>query len=260
MGSINVFNKIFRPIFYLLIIMISVIIRIPQANAQADHGTSVTRGIDGCLIEVIIQVAVDGATQAEFNDVQSALEDCFDIDCEIPCDNPVLGSCAVLVQINVQKLSELPAEHRPKYHKVYMTNNVSTAYIGQPNGEAKSAWFERPGSQGLTGDALHKAWCHETLHLCGLSDSYCGLHRGNYGFTEPTCPNPPGPNPCDCTLPAPPPLKARCTKPCTGSENNLMATLDADVTCDNILAIVALAGLNSCPDDPCCPALPRHPG
>lgn len=225
-----------------------------SAMAVEAHGTTVVRDADGCTIRLTVQVALDNATQAEFNAVKAALEDCFNRTCEIPCPNPDHGHCDVICTIDVRKLADIPDADKPKYHIVSMTDALSTAFVGTPNSGRSTSNFERENPEdGLTGDELHRAWCHETLHLCGLEDTYCGRHRGDWGFTEPSCPNPPGPDPCDCPLPDPPPVKARCTKACSGSEDDMMSDLETDLSCDNIISIVDLAGLNSCPEDPCCP-------
>jgi len=239
-------NKI---MLFASVFMLSLLISGP-ANAAKSHGTTVERDANGCTVHVTLQFGVEGDS-AQVVEVSNALTPIGNLTCKIACPDPLTDSCTVDVTVSVVAWSDLPDSEQAWYHHITVVDddgNPSMATIGTPNGASGSGTY-RAGSSAAE-------FQHEAMHNAGLSDSYCGNHRGHYGFTEPSCPDPPGPNPCDCVLPAPPPTKARCTKPCTGSENDIMATLSASVTCDNILAVVALASLNSCPVDPCCPSTP----
>ncbi|MEE9554912.1 MAG: IPTL-CTERM sorting domain-containing protein [candidate division Zixibacteria bacterium] len=237
-------------VVFSIVALFALLLPISSAIAAEAHGTTIVRDADGCTVRMTVQIAVDIATQAEFDDVKTSLEACFNRTCEIPCENPEHGHCDVICTIDVRKLADIPDADKPKYHIVSMTNDISSAVPGTPNSGRSTSDFERANSNGISGTLLHRAWCHEVLHLCGLEDKYCDLRRGDPDNIEVLPCDPPGPIPCDCEIAD---GANRCTKPCTGFENDAMATLSVDMSCDNVIAIVELAGLNSCPVDPCCP-------
>ncbi len=236
-------NKIFlQGIFVILFILFSTNL----LNAIQNQGTTVFRCVDKCTIHVVFQVGVDGS-DTDVSSVKTALENCWEgKNCKIPCEDDPTKFCKVTVDVQVKKWGDIPDGDKGKYHHVTMKKNAnlpSTATVTPPNsGKSGTATFIR--------GKLPDEYCHELGHLGGLKDEYCGINKiASATWAEPSCPKPPGPDPCDCACPK----NGRCTKPCTGSEGNIMAQIPAKVKCANILGIVALAGLNSCPKDPCCP-------
>jgi hypothetical protein len=120
----------------------------------------------------------------------------------------------------------------------------SNAYIGQPNSGASSGTWRR--------NAHPATYCHEVLHLCGLPDQYCSrLFDPVTGTvtTELVCTTPPDPNGGSCCTPSA--SNTRCSNACSGHEHDLMATLSAELSCENIMDVLKVAGFNNCPDI-CC--------
>lgn len=236
-------KKISRHIFTLIWIAGLILAFTDIAGAVENNATSVRRCIDGCTVHVTIQIGISG-TSADVTTISNALEDCYEgLDCKIPCENPP-KQCNVTVDVVVVNWDSIAAGDQSKYHHVTMVNNdglPSMAVIGTPNGAAGSGTWRR----GKTSDE----YCHETGHLGGLKDKYCGVNTiAGATWTEPNC-APGTPNPCSCTITPP---AQRCTMPCRGYEGDIMAEIPAQVKCSNIIEIVASAGLNSCPTIPCC--------
>jgi hypothetical protein len=224
-----------------------------RALALENQGTTVKRDANGCSIVITVQVAVSGGTDAQFNAVKTALQNCFATGCQVLCDAPNTGGCAITVTVDVKKLGDIPVGDQGKYHKVTMVDAGKTSLTrgGTPNGAS--------GTGDWAKDASAEEYCHECGHLCGLGDKYCGKQTENLGFTEPVC-GTKLPDPCDC---APAAGQKRCTKPCNNTNaNDVMAALTAGnkISCTQILKIVEAAGMLSCPKAPCCTLPPPCPG
>lgn len=216
------------------------------ASGTQSNATSIWRCKDKCTIHVKFQFSLSGTTSdADFNSWKSKLEDCFKgLNCKIPCKNSK-KSCKITIEVDVQKTSGLSSGDKSKYHEITLRaadNKPSTAHMGEVNGKAGSASIRR--------NAIASEICHELGHLGGLKDKYCGKNTfDSASWTEPNC-KPGQPDPCNCTIP---PGKKRCTTPCNGHANDIMGAIPNKFSCDNILAMVTAAGLNSCPVNPCCP-------
>ena len=212
------------------------------SSAVEDYATRVRRDPDGCTVRVILQVGVDG-TDADVTTVRNALTALTSIPWEISCTRP--PHCKVTVAVDVKKWSDIATGDQAKYHKVTMVNdddNPSRAGIGTPNGTSKSGTWRR--------ERRADEYQHEALHFAGLGDKYCERVKNSLPRDWLHCPVPPGREPCGCVIA---PKKTRCTEPCVGSENDLMATLGVPPTFLNILDVVARGGQLSCPEYPCCP-------
>ncbi|PSL45678.1 hypothetical protein CLV51_104385 [Chitinophaga niastensis] len=219
-----------------------------QGCAVQNHATTVERDKEnGCTIHVILQIGIEG-TDADVIAVRDQLEECYSKKCVIPCENDNSVGCPVLSHVNVKKWSALSDDEKKSFHHITMVNNdgqPSNAHIGTPNGGPKTGTWRR--------DEPPRTYCHEVLHLAGLKDQYCSRVYDTVTHTsvvEVTCDPPPDPdgNNC-CTATA---AMIRCGQPCPGHNNDLMATLTPELSCDNILDVVKKAGLNSCPEA-CCP-------
>lgn len=225
-----------------------------RAMALEDHGTTVKRDPNGCSVTITVQVAVSGGTDAQFNAVKAAIENCFAAGCQILCDAPNTGGCAITVTVDVKKLGDIPAGDQGKYHKVTMVaaDKTSLTSGGTPNGAN--------GTGDWRVNAPAEVYCHETGHLCGLPDKYCGRQTEDLGFKEPVC-GAKMPDPCNCEFEA---GKNRCSKPCNNTNANdvmaVTATVGNKISCAQILKIVEAAGLLSCPKEPCCTLPPPCPG
>ena len=262
-----------RSIRLLIMVGLSILLLATAAFAVEDQGTTVKRDPKGCDVHVILQIGVVDTTYIIMVDyVRSALKDCLEnIPCEILCVRP--PHCKVDVTVDVKQWGDIkPLADTIKYHKVEMVDPVpdsfSWAFRGIPNSRDYK-YFQpgkRPNLAGKwarmqTGAPIEAfVWVHEALHLAGLNDEYCEdrflLKIGGFRFLKVeyrSCPPDGGPHPCNTGLQRP---DFRATRPCTGDENDIMADLANPVSSANILKIVALAGpdLNSCPEDPCCPA------
>lgn len=147
----------------------------------------------------------------------------------------------------VKGYGELKEDEMNAFHYVNMIDDdglPSNAYIGTPNKGASSGTWRRNQYPGV--------YCHEVLHFCGLDDKYCSRlfdPVANQVTTELICTPPPDPNNGSCCglfLNG-----RRCSSPCDGHENNLMANSLAELSCQNIMDVVKLAELGNCPEE-CC--------
>jgi hypothetical protein len=211
------------------------------------QGTTVKR--EGCLIYLIIQIAVDG-TDADVEDVQRALSSGIPSPCYLNCAPPyLLGRCEVQTRIDIRKRSDIPPGDQSKYHQVKIVQDdglPSSATKQPPNQPSGRGTWRRGRSRKIT--------LHETMHLCGLPDKYCDRWRAEQvvcstsGVQVMKCSVPPGPADCPCTIAH---NEVRCSAPCSGCANDIMSDL-GNMTCDHILTIVDMAGPNQCPIDICC--------
>ncbi len=244
----------------LLLLMVGLWILVLPTTAFAveDFATTVIRDADSCTVHIILQIGVDGDS-TDSATIKNALDSLGKVDtCKIPCPDPSTKKCSVDVTVDVKRWADLDLADTSKYHRVKMVPGDSAwAYINAPNGPKIT---DASGISGKWGrNNTWKVYCHEALHLSGLDDTYCELHSSDYHGSRRviSCPDPPGPDPCDCdTI-----NWILCTRPCNNHWKDLMATTacSASISCDHILGILALAGndanghpLNTCPVDPCC--------
>lgn len=230
-----------------LILFILFVSWLQSCGPSRRFGTTIERDENNpCQINIIIQVALEG-TDADVQAVKNDLEACYSKQCFIPCDKDSTKGCMTKTTIVVKKYGELKEEERDAYHYVYMVDNdglPSNAYLGTPNAGASSGTWRR--------NAAPRVYCHEVLHFCGLEDKYCSRIYDpvkDSVITELTCNPPPEPNGGNCCTPST--TDTRCSTPCDGHDHNLMATVDAHLSCQNILDIVKKAGLDNCPEE-CC--------
>ncbi len=221
-----------------------------QSCITQQFATVVERDKDRpCDVRIVMQVGIDG-TDADVVAVRDQLEDCYSIRCRIPCDKDSTQGCNLISNVIVKKWSALTAEERKSFHHITMKDSdgvPSNAHIGKPNAEPSWGEWRRKEDP--------RTYCHELLHICGLADQYCsrkynavtGTSGPDVSCTPPPDPTGPGGSSC-CTATA---SFTRCGQPCDKHKDDLMATLDAQISCGNILEIVKGAGLNSCPEE-CC--------
>jgi len=219
-----------------------------QSCAVQNHATTVERDKNnGCTVHVILQIGVEG-TDSDVIAVRDQLEPCYSKKCVIPCPNDNSKGCEVLSHVVVKKWSDLSSDDKKNFHHITMVDNdglPSNATIGTPNGGSGSGTWRRR--------AYPRTYCHEALHLAGLKDQYCSRIYDTItrsAKVEISCEPPPDPDGGDCCTPTP--AHTRCSHPCAGHDNDLMATLTPDLSCANILDVVKNAGLNNCPQE-CCP-------
>ncbi len=220
-----------------------------QSCTVQNHATTVERDKEnGCTVHVILQIGIDGS-DSDVIAVRDQLEGCYSKKCTIPCANDGSNGCPVLSHVIVKKWSSLSGDEQKNFHHITMVPNdglPSNAYIGTPNGAPSSGTWRR--------NEPPRTYCHEVLHLAGLKDQYCSRVYDTITHTakvEVSCVPPPDPG-GNCCTPTPQPPGNRCGQPCVGHENDIMATLEPELSCDNILDVVKKAGLNSCPAE-CCP-------
>ncbi len=217
------------------------------------HATSVEQDKDhACVTHMIIQIGVD-STDADVISVREQLEPCFTRECPIPCPEGKTGGCKVMVNVIVKKWSDLSADDRQNFHHVTMVPDdglPSRAQIGKLNDASASGTWRR--------NAYPRTYCHETLHLLGLEDQYCSRLFNAVDSTivnELNCVPPPDPQGGTCCTPTA--ADPRCSEPCDGHENDLMADLRPELTCTNILDVLKAGGFNKCPDE-CCSTYTYH--
>jgi hypothetical protein len=210
-------------------------------------GTTIERDENNpCQVNIVIQVAIQG-TADDVKTVRSALEACYNKQCFIPCPNDSTKGCMTKTTVVVKGYGELKEEERDAFHYVNMIDDdglPSNAYLGTPNNGASSGTWRRNQIPGV--------YCHEVLHFCGLDDKYCSRLFDpvtNQITTELICTPPPDPgNGSCCTTFF---NGRRCSTPCDGHEHNLMANSSAELSCQNIMDVLKLAGLDNCPEE-CC--------
>jgi hypothetical protein len=237
----------------LIIILLLSIVGV--ASAVEDFPCRVKRSTDGCTVLYILQIGVDSDREQDVNDLQTALDACFEKKCYINCPEPSTKKCSVMVTIDVKKWADL-GDDQTKYFHVKMAaadGSPSLAVVGGPNkavGKSKSLKAHGVWRRGRS----NNVYCHEAMHLCGLVDRYCGRNKDYDKVTwkEPDC-KPGTPDPCDC----PPPdwvrcgKGSRCCKNCDGYANDIMSADLGNMTCANILEVVDKANLKNCPAS-CC--------
>ena len=264
-----------RPAIFKIVLALTVIsLSMQPILAVETYPMTVKRADNGCNIELIWQIGIEALGETDStervirDDMQAAYESCMADTCLINCTDGT-PACTAFTFVDVQIYDSLGADTSKYFHiKIRdWSRLISSAIVGVPN-QAIAKYTDDPNynAHGVwRRNASANVYCHETLHLAGLLDKYCGIIRtttfdmeaGTYDSTltyNPVCPDPPGPVPCDCSLPIPL-YGNRCTKPCTGAETDLMANVGDTISMsctDHILVIVASAGLNSCPAQ-CCP-------
>lgn len=256
-------TRIMKQNFRIPVLVFTIIIlKVSAILAIEDHGTTIKRNADGCTVDIILQIAVTGTEEQ-----RQALENVLvaglgSLDCVIPCLPPKLQCCQVEFTFVVVLASSVPPGDLDKYHQITIQNldNVTQASsVSEVGGQGTS----RTGTWDSDNPDRDKIYVHETLHLLGADDQYCSRKRLirfvswvpiPYSYVELDCTPPPPPQPPDCCVP-PMVLGARCGVPCTGWAGNIMASIGATATIDcqrNIIDNLP-AGLNDCPDPPCCP-------
>ena len=231
-----------------LFILIAIILFgiLQSCTTTRRFGTTIERDEQNpCQVNIVIQVAIQG-TDDDVKMVRSALEDCYNKECFIPCDTDSTKGCMTKITVVVKSYGELKEDERDAFHYVMMVDDdglPSIAYLGTPNNGASSGTWRRNQIPGV--------YCHEVLHFCGLEDKYCSrLYDPVTGqtTTELICNPPPDPGGNCC---APSIDHTRCSTPCAGHEHNLMANSYASLSCQNIQDVLKGAGLNNCPQE-CC--------
>jgi hypothetical protein len=232
--------------------LIVVLLNFSVALALENNGTTIKRNADGCTVDIIIQLAVDG-TPADVTKIKTALTNKLEsLDFTIPCPPLTTGCCHIKFTTVVQLKSSIPAGDQGKYHQIKIVGAEETSCVQRP----PSGWY----GNGVTTtgrfrvNANDEVITHEVLHLCGLHDLYCRITRLKPGagpgsiLHYPVC-SPPtaccgvGPNAGD-----------QCTADCPGHTNDIMCNQTAGIVVSevNVDSIVMKAGLFFCPDPPCC--------
>lgn len=235
-------KRIYHIIFYLSCLLV-----VAGCSSTRRFGTTIERDENNpCLVHIIIQIGVQG-TDEDVNAIKKDLDNCFK-DCFIPCENNKEKGCMTKVTTVVKKWGSIKEDEQEGFHYVAMLNDdglPSTAFIGIPNRATpdRSCYWRRNQPPGV--------YCHEVLHLCGLEDKYCSRIYDpvkDSVITELVCNPAPDPG-GNCCLPST--FNSRCSTPCPGHEHNLMATISAGLSCDNITDVLKGAGMNNCPPE-CC--------
>jgi hypothetical protein len=227
--------------------IIALFILIQGCTTTRRFGTTVEKDENNpCLINMVIQIGVQG-TDADVQKVRTDLEACYGKECFIPCEPDNGKGCKTKITVVVRKWASLSEDEQQGFHYIQMVDDdglPSNAYIGTPNSGTSSGTWRR--------NAHPKTYCHEVLHLCGLDDQYCSRLYDpvtNTTVTELTCNPPPDPNGGSCCSPTI--SNKRCSNPCSGHEHDLMASLEPELSCDNIKDVLKLAGFSKCPQE-CC--------
>ena len=161
---------------YVLFFLINIFccIAITPAQNYEPQGTTVKNV--GCDVMLIIQIAVDHDSTGDIAMLQSALDGCFGLTCDLPCGNGKWGKCKVITKVNVVQWSSLGNADKPKFHHVTMLSGSgvsSVDEVGVPNNGSSSSgsWYRNEYSP--------KVYCHEVMHLAGLDDHYrdCRANR-----------------------------------------------------------------------------------
>ena len=232
---------------FLIIISVVIFILLQSCTSTRRFGTTIERDENNpCQVNLVIQVAIQG-TAEDVKTVRSALEECYNQECFIPCDTDSSKGCMTKITVVVKRFAELNEDERSAFHYVEMVNDdglPSNAYLGTPNSGAVSGTWRRNQPAAV--------YCHEVLHFCGLPDKYCSrLYDPVTGAVtvERNCDPPPEPSGGSCC--APTASHTRCSTPCDGHHDDLMGTVSASLSCENIRDVLKGAGLDNCPQE-CC--------
>jgi len=246
-----------------------VILNINASFAIDNAGVTVKRNPNNiCEVNVTMQFLLFNTDSAEAADVRSKLGQKYgNLNCVIPCIRP--PSCIVKITVVVERAENVTdSNERKKYKWIKMVADdslPSRQKIGVVNQPHSGSDMDGTWRKGRTAEE----YAHEALHAGGLTDKYCG-RKDVDGVVQvgPVCNPPPDPNGGSCCTPL---RNRRCTRPCTGFKTNIMGVLShpadtslpynpgtnpyvpANVSCDEILGMVASVGQNSCPEIPCCP-------
>lgn len=212
----------------LYVLLLSIACLYGRAYAYESAGTTVKK--DKCDVIITIQIALETDRAADIAMIQNALDECFSIVCDLPCEDRKVGYCHVKCKVLVVNLSTLSIADTSKFHRVKMKagRGVSLSWLGKPNERsATGEWYRDSYSP--------KVFCHEVLHLCGLEDRYRDCRRNRIDAGVDNCKD-----------------GKRCTQsqidsglcpPCDGYADDCMATdVRKPMSCNNnIMEIVRLA-------------------
>jgi hypothetical protein len=232
---------------YTIVCIAALFVLLQSCSTTRRFGTTVERDEDNpCRVNIIIQIAVQG-TEADVQAVKNDLDRCYSKECFIPCGGDSAKGCLTKTTVIVKRFANIPLDEQQYYHYVLMVDDdghPSNADIGTPNSGASTGTWRRNAHPGT--------YCHEVLHFCGLTDQYCSRLYDPVTDSvrvELNCHVPPDPNSGNCCTPTA--AHTRCSTPCSGHEEDLMATLSVGLSCGNIMEIVKAAGLDKCPPE-CC--------
>ncbi len=232
--------------FLHIISLLWLILLLYSCTGTRRFGTTIERDENNpCQVNMIIQIAVEG-TDEDVTAIKSDLDACFGKGCFIPCPNDSSKGCMTKVTTVVKKYGSIPQVEAAGYHYVQMVDQdglPSNAYIGTPNNGASQGIWRRNEPLGV--------YCHEVLHFCGLEDKYCSRKYDpvkDSVIVERNCEPPPDPGGNCCSPNA---ANTRCGTACSGHEQDLMGTIDAALSCENIMDVLRNAGFNNCPPE-CC--------
>ena len=222
------------------------VILLSSCTTTRRWGTTIVRDENNpCIINYVVQVAIQG-TAEDIRIVRSALESCYNLECFIPCPADTTKGCKTKMSVVVKAYGELKDNERDAFHYVEMVDDdgqPSWAEIGTPNGRSvEGKWRRNQPAQ---------VYCHEVLHFCGLRDQYCArLFDPVTGEikVERMCEHLPEPNGNCCTPTA---QYTRCCETCPGHNDDLMGSMFAALSCQNVFDVLAKAGMNECPEV-CC--------
>lgn len=152
---------------YLLIGGLFVCLISTKTYAQQAQGTTVIK--DSCDVRLILKIALETDSVGDIARMQSILDECFSIECDLPCEDRRTGHCKIISKVFVVNWKNLSSADKPKYHHVIMLGGRGVSYVNEiipPNSGRSSGgtWYRNEYSP--------KVYCHEAMHLCGHDDHY----------------------------------------------------------------------------------------
>jgi hypothetical protein len=216
--------------------------------AYEAQGTTVIK--DVCDVRIILQIALETDSASDIPRMQSILDECFSIVCDLPCVDRSTGHCKIISKVIVVNWNSLSAADKPKFHHVYMLEGEGVSFVNEalPPNSGKSSggsWYRKEFSP--------KVYCHEAMHLCGHDDHYRDCRADRLALHVDNCKD-------GDTCTAAQKASGACP-PCPGFEDDLMGndvTKPIDCNHDMVEILRALNNPDFVCSDECC-AKPERP-
>ncbi|HRO43938.1 MAG TPA: hypothetical protein PL009_13965, partial [Flavipsychrobacter sp.] len=112
--------------------------------AYEQQGTTIKK--DSCNLVVTIQLGIETDTATDIAMIQNALNDCFSITCDLPCEDRTVAKCNIKWKIVVLNWKDIRGSDRTKFHHITMLPGAGTSYVdklGTPNGNSVSGKWHR---------------------------------------------------------------------------------------------------------------------
>lgn len=233
--------------FFIIICGLFMCILSKTSFAYEAQGTTVIK--DSCNVRLILQIALETDSVSDIARMQAILDECFSIECDLPCADRSTGHCKIISKVVVLNWNSLNAADKPKFHHVIMLGGRGVSYVNEiipPNSGRSSGgtWYRNEYSP--------KVYCHEAMHLCGHDDHYRDCRADRLALGVDNCKDG---DTCTAAQKA-----AGDCPPCPGYEDDLMGndvTKPIDCNHDIVEILRSLNNPNFVCSDECCSNKPK---